>query len=308
MNGLYEVKLITAGAAKLQVIKEVKRLLGISLGESRSFVDSAPCILISGISYDKAIEVRENMEQAGATVTVTMVAGAAAPQAPQIPQAPQMPQAPVAPAASPTPTPEAKAELNALLKQYLSDGIISDKERAVLLRKAAAIGIDQDEYDLYIDAEVQKYDEKLESAKRKEMGKLCPFCETQIPMMASTCPECGKAVTPEATKELEEILNALEDALVDFKSGRNVERSKAYVEKYIRRAKMYYGENNKIKIVLAEVVNEMQEYERRTKREKAVVATGNIGKKVVKVILRLVGILILLPILLLILDELFWLF
>lgn len=95
---------------------------------------------------------------------------------------------------------------------------------------------------------------------------------------------------------------------MDFKSGRNVQRSKAYVEKYIRRAKMYYGENNKIKIVLAEVTKEMEDYERRAQREKVVAATGSIGKKIVRVIMWIVGIVILLPILLLILDEIFWLF
>lgn len=272
-SGLYEVKLIKSGRAKLQLIKVVKTNLDISLGDAKDIIDAAPCVLLSGVSHDVANSFRNELEECGATVTVNMIAGTGAPQ---------MPQAPVAPAA---PTPEAKAELDALLKQYLADGVISDKERAVLLRKATAIGIDQDEYDLYIDAEVQKCDEKLESAKRNEMGKLCPFCETQIPMMSSSCPQCGNAVTPEATKEVEEILNALEDALVDFKSGRNVERSKAYVEKYIRRAKMYYGENNKIKIMLDEVTKEMEDYERRAQREKVVAATGSIGKKIVKVVM-----------------------
>ena len=99
-------------------------------------------------------------------------------------------------------------ELLDLLAQYLTDGVITPKEREVLLRKAESLNVDRDEFDLYINGEIQKVEESIAVAKRKEKGKLCPYCETAIPMMASTCPECGKAVTPEATKEVEEILNA----------------------------------------------------------------------------------------------------
>ena len=47
-------------------------------------------------------------------------------------------------------------EIEKLIKEYLTDGIISEKERKVLLRKAEAMGLDVDEVDLYIDAQQQK--------------------------------------------------------------------------------------------------------------------------------------------------------
>lgn len=49
-------------------------------------------------------------------------------------------------------------ELDYLIQEYLSDGIISDKERQVLLNKAQALGLNVDEVDLYIDAQQQKAD------------------------------------------------------------------------------------------------------------------------------------------------------
>ena len=43
-------------------------------------------------------------------------------------------------------------ELDELIREYLTDGVISPKEREVLLRKARQLGLDEDEVDLYIEA------------------------------------------------------------------------------------------------------------------------------------------------------------
>ena len=43
-------------------------------------------------------------------------------------------------------------ELDQLIQEYLTDGILTDKERAVILRKAEKMGLDRDEIDLYLDA------------------------------------------------------------------------------------------------------------------------------------------------------------
>mgnify|MGYP003483145004 FL=1 len=147
-------------------------------------------------------------------------------------------------------------ELTDLLEQYLTDGVMTAKERGVLLRKAEAMNVDKDEFDLYIDAEIQKIDQKADAIKRQSKGKVCPFCEASIPMLADKCPECGGNITPSATKELEEIIEKLEDALVNFKSGNDIEKSKAEVERYVRKAKLYYENNNKVKKLLEEVESE----------------------------------------------------
>lgn len=44
-------------------------------------------------------------------------------------------------------------ELDDLIQEYLTDGIITPKERKVLLNKAASLGLNVDEIDLYIDAQ-----------------------------------------------------------------------------------------------------------------------------------------------------------
>ena len=149
-------------------------------------------------------------------------------------------------------------ELIALVEEYLTDGIISTKERQVLLKKAQQLGVDVDEFDLYIDAQQQKVDQAAEAAASKRRGKTCPFCGAAVPMLTDKCPSCGKTISPEASQELQEIFDKLEEALVDFKSGKDIEKNKALVERYVRKAKMYYENNPKVQKLLTEVQEESQ--------------------------------------------------
>lgn len=82
-------------------------------------------------------------------------------------------------------------EFEDLLNEYLTDGIITSKERQVLLKKAQELGYDVDEVDLYIDAQQQKSDQAVEAAAAKKRGKVCPRCGASIQSMQLTCPECG---------------------------------------------------------------------------------------------------------------------
>ena len=153
-------------------------------------------------------------------------------------------------------------ELKALIQQYLTDGVLTDKERQVILNKAEKMGLDRDEIDLYLDAEVQKIDQQTDAAVRKQKGKTCPFCGGSVPQLTDKCPHCGENITPEASSELQEIFDNLEEALVDFKSGKDIAKSKATVERFMRKAKMYYGNNPKIQKLLAEVEMESAKAEK----------------------------------------------
>ena len=156
-------------------------------------------------------------------------------------------------------------ELNALIQQYLTDGVLTDKERQVILNKAEKMGLDRDEIDLYLDAEVQKIDQQTDAAVRKQKGKACPYCGGSVPQLTDKCPHCGENITAEASQELQEIFDNLEEALVDLKSGNDIERSKATVERFARKAKMYYGSNPKVQKLLGEVERETGEADKRAK-------------------------------------------
>ena len=124
------------------------------------------------------------------------------------------------------------------------------------------MGLDRDEIDLYLDAEVQKIDQQTDAAVRKQKGKTCPFCGGSVPQLTDKCPHCGENITPEASTELQEIFDNLEEALVDFKSGKDIAKSKATVERFMRKAKMYYGNNPKIQKLLEEVEMESAKAEK----------------------------------------------
>lgn len=158
-------------------------------------------------------------------------------------------------------------ELEVLIQEYLTDGVLTDKERQVILKKAEGMGLDRDEIDLYLDAQVQKIDIATDAATRRQKGKTCPYCGGSVPQLTDKCPHCGETISAQASEELQEIFDNLEEALVDMKSGRDISRSKATVERYARKARMYYGSNPKIQKLLAEVENEMGFTEARLSKE-----------------------------------------
>jgi large subunit ribosomal protein L7/L12 len=64
----YDVVLKDAGAQKVAVIKAVKDITGLGLGEAKAIVDSAPKAVKEKVSKDEAEEAKKALEDAGATV------------------------------------------------------------------------------------------------------------------------------------------------------------------------------------------------------------------------------------------------
>ena len=57
-------------AAKIKVIKVVREITGLGLGEAKAFVESAPKAVKEAVSKDEAEELKKKMEEAGAKVEV----------------------------------------------------------------------------------------------------------------------------------------------------------------------------------------------------------------------------------------------
>lgn len=66
----FDVVLKDAGANKLNVVKEVKNLLGLGLKEAKDLVDGAPSPLKNGVSKAEAESIKAALEGAGAVVEV----------------------------------------------------------------------------------------------------------------------------------------------------------------------------------------------------------------------------------------------
>ncbi|VBB86998.1 Putative mitochondrial LSU ribosomal protein L12 precursor [Podospora comata] len=68
---LFSVKLMAFDAgAKPKVIKEVKNLLGLSLVDSKKFVESAPKLMKESVPKDEAEKIVATMKELGATVVM----------------------------------------------------------------------------------------------------------------------------------------------------------------------------------------------------------------------------------------------
>ncbi len=64
----YDVMLKDAGAQKVAVIKAVKDITGLGLGEAKAIVDSAPKAVLEGAKKEDAEAAKKTLEEAGATV------------------------------------------------------------------------------------------------------------------------------------------------------------------------------------------------------------------------------------------------
>ena len=57
-------------AAKLKVIKAVKDITGLSLGEAKDLVTAAPKAVKTGVSKEEAEELKKQLEEVGAQITI----------------------------------------------------------------------------------------------------------------------------------------------------------------------------------------------------------------------------------------------
>ena len=66
----FDVVLESVGDKKIQVIKEVRALTSLGLKEAKDLVDGAPKAVLEAVAKDVADKAKEQLEGAGATVTV----------------------------------------------------------------------------------------------------------------------------------------------------------------------------------------------------------------------------------------------
>ena len=66
----FDVILEAVGEKKIQVIKEVRALTSLGLGEAKAVVDGAPGPVLEGVNKETAEKAKAQLEEAGATVSL----------------------------------------------------------------------------------------------------------------------------------------------------------------------------------------------------------------------------------------------
>ena len=64
----FDVILTGDGGKKINVIKEVRVITGLGLGEAKALVESAPKAVKEGVNKDEAEKIKKQIEEAGGTV------------------------------------------------------------------------------------------------------------------------------------------------------------------------------------------------------------------------------------------------
>lgn len=66
----FTVELTEAGAQKIAVIKAVREITGLPLGEAKAAVDGAPKVLKENVAKEDAEKMKKKLEEAGAKVSL----------------------------------------------------------------------------------------------------------------------------------------------------------------------------------------------------------------------------------------------
>jgi len=90
-------------------------------------------------------------------------------------------------------------EIEKLIDIALADGEVTEKERAIILRKAEYLGEDKDEVEMILDGKIallrkeQNTTQSNLSSKSNKEGDLkkCPSCGAPAQSFATQCPDCG---------------------------------------------------------------------------------------------------------------------
>ena len=104
-------------------------------------------------------------------------------------------------------------DLIELIDAVLADGVVTAKERAVLHRKAAALGVDADEVDIFVDARLH--------LARPEAAESCAVCGASGSMLDRVCTHCGHRIgepSGESGPDIHASLRRIEEHLAELKS------------------------------------------------------------------------------------------
>ena len=125
-------------------------------------------------------------------------------------------------------------ELESVIEAALADGVLTDKERAVLHKRAAEEGVDPDELDVVIEgrlAKMKREEDWLRPAPPSDKFgdvKKCPNCGEPVEPMAVKCSACGYEFrNVEALKSSQRLADKLE-AIEEAYRGKKVEKNMGF--------------------------------------------------------------------------------
>ena len=113
-----------------------------------------------------------------------------------------------------------KKELELLINYAIADGIITEKEREILRKKAVEMGVDPDEVEMVLEGRLgEKIQRENFNALKSQMRK-CPNCGDVIPITSGVCPSCN-FVFDNQGKDIK-LLSDLDKLYVDISESKKI--------------------------------------------------------------------------------------
>ena len=114
-------------------------------------------------------------------------------------------------------------KIDKLIEFALLDGVITDQERNILLRKAEENGIDLNEFEMVLDAKLYEKQQSIKQLKSEnsnaektdKFGDVmkCPACGSMIQSFHIKCIDCGHEFSNiEANTSIQKLFNLLDEA------------------------------------------------------------------------------------------------
>lgn len=124
-------------------------------------------------------------------------------------------------------------QMEALISAALADGVLTEKEKQILFKRAESMGIDLDEFEMVLDArlvelkkkeahEAAQHELEMEKVKAAQKSapksnkygdvRKCPACGAMVESFQTKCPECGyEFVNVEANNTTQQLVKKLEE-------------------------------------------------------------------------------------------------
>jgi len=204
-------------------------------------------------------------------------------------------------------------EIEKLMNIALQDGVITDKEREILLKKCEQYGMDKDEFEMILEGELSKIAQKQKNVKKESDVVKCPNCKAVIPALSYVCEFCGFVINSNQQRNsntneisLSDSISKLENFIIDIKSypmpsvGKYVqiaffaymtvglyllfrrkpkesfENLVAKCQKESRYILTYYGNNDKIKLLVKDLENDIQKVKKERVKTSIIAAFGTL--------------------------------
>ena len=139
-------------------------------------------------------------------------------------------------------------KIEALISAALADGVLTEKEKQVLFKRAEAEGIDLDEFEMVLDArlvELEKAEkEKAEKSAPKSTKygdvRKCPVCGAMVPALAGVCPECGYEFSGvDANLSSQQLQSQIDEILADAEKKKIEIQQKSYLRDYTEKGEVW---------------------------------------------------------------------